>query len=91
MALFWPIAAAISSLVVYVTWWLFRLNRNLTSLPPEALRLTGKPWTDDDIRDACKKFEAEGHDFTKYLPPKQNRRYVVFGGSGWWFLLTLHY
>ncbi|KAK5061549.1 hypothetical protein LTR84_008093 [Exophiala bonariae] len=82
MALLSPITTILSSIVVYAIWWLYRLNRNITSIPPEALQLSGEPWTNDDIRNAWNKFERVEHDFTKYLPPKQNRRYVVFGGSG---------
>lgn len=83
MALFWPITTTIlSCVVVAVVWWLYGVHRNLISLPPEARRLSGESWTEEELRSLWEKFEGEEHDFTKYLPPKQNRRYVVMGGSG---------
>lgn len=88
MALFWPVTTIFTCVIIYTTWWLYRLNRNLTSLPPEARRLAEEPWTEESIRTAWAKFEKQDHDFTKNLPPKQNRRYVVSGGSGWCFLFS---
>jgi len=81
MVLFWPVTI-LAGAVILVVWWLYRINQNLTSLPPEVLKLSAEEWTDEQIRSAWKKFEREGHNFVKYLPPKQNRRYVVVGGSG---------
>ncbi|KEF61076.1 uncharacterized protein A1O9_02641 [Exophiala aquamarina CBS 119918] len=81
MALFWPVTI-LACTISLVAWWLYRIDRNLISLPPEVLKLSGEPWTDEQIQSAWNKFERDGHDFTKYLPPRQNRRYVVVGGSG---------
>jgi hypothetical protein len=61
---------------------LYNVNNALCTTPEEVEKLAGKPWSDDVLRAAYDKCRKEGVDFTQYLPPKQNRRYIVFGGSG---------
>ncbi len=62
--------------------YLYHINSALSKTPEEVEKLAGEPWTEDVLRDAYKKCRKERPDFKKYLPPKQNRRYIVFGGSG---------
>ena len=88
-----PIFLAYSSLIMaylYAAFGLFFLlivylwhvNRGMSGAPPDALRLTGQPWTPDDIRKAYEKVQTSPTDVSKVLPPKQGRRYIVIGGSG---------
>jgi nucleoside-diphosphate-sugar epimerase len=54
----------------------------LKSTPKEALRLAPHRWTDDEIKSTYQRISAHPVDIRPHLPPKQNRRYVVVGGSG---------
>jgi len=62
--------------------YLWHLNRSMSGTPPEALKASPRRWTEDEIRAAYKKTRESPTDVTKYLPPKQSRRYIVVGGSG---------
>ncbi|ETI23802.1 hypothetical protein G647_05608 [Cladophialophora carrionii CBS 160.54] len=62
--------------------FLYHINSVLSTTPEEVAKIAGKPWTDEVIREAYEKCRKSRPDFKKYLPPKQDRRYIVFGGSG---------
>ncbi|KIW70690.1 hypothetical protein PV04_02935 [Phialophora macrospora] len=62
--------------------WFYHINSVLSTAPEEAEKLAGPAWTNEVIRDAYEKCRKDPPDFKKYLPPTQNRRYIVFGGSG---------
>jgi hypothetical protein len=68
--------------VLAVILYLYHLDNVLSRTPEEVTKVAEKPWTKEQLRAAYKKCRKERPDFTKYLPPKQNRRYIVFGGSG---------
>lgn len=81
MALSWS-ALAVTALVFSIPYYFYHINRAFLKVPEEVAKLAGEPWTDETIRAAYKKYSTETSDFKQYLPPKQNRLYVVFGGSG---------
>lgn len=62
--------------------YLYHLNRGLKAVPQEAHRLSPRRWTVREIRAAFDNVVNSPVDVSKSLPPKQNRRYVVIGGSG---------
>ncbi|KAI9045797.1 putative 3-beta hydroxysteroid dehydrogenase/isomerase family protein [Aspergillus affinis] len=62
--------------------YLYHLNRGLKWVPEEARRLSPRRWTVDEIKAAHEKAIHSPVDVSKSLPPRQNRRYVVIGGSG---------
>jgi hypothetical protein len=68
--------------VLLVASYLYHLNNVLDRTPEEITKVAEKPWTKEQLRAAYEKCQKERPNFTKYLPPKQNRRYIVFGGSG---------
>lgn len=68
----------LTQLCVYL--WL--VNRAISTAPVEATRLTQKPWTDEQLQAAYRKYQASPTDVTPYLFGKKDRRYVVVGGSG---------
>ncbi|KAI1437985.1 3-beta hydroxysteroid dehydrogenase/isomerase [Xylaria sp. CBS 124048] len=74
----WAGAALFFLGVVY----LWRLNWQLSQTPPEAARASPFRWADHEIRETYKRLQAKPIDWSKHLPPKANRRYVVTGGSG---------
>ena len=81
MSALWSFVIA-SSFVLSLFWYLSYINRRLSETPPEILMRAGKPWTRDAILTAYEKYRNAEPDFVKYLPTKQNRRYIVVGGSG---------
>lgn len=62
--------------------YLWRLNKVMSQTPPGAVHASPYRWADSEIKDTYKRIRAKPIDWTKHLPPKANRRYVVTGGSG---------
>ncbi|KAI9934205.1 hypothetical protein ASPWEDRAFT_170169 [Aspergillus wentii DTO 134E9] len=65
-----------------VALYLHHVNRGLTEAPEEARRLSPHRWTEDEIKAAYQKNIENPINITKSLPPKQQRRYIVVGGTG---------
>jgi len=70
--------ASVSLLLAY----LWHANRAISTVPAEALKLTQKPWTKDELREAYRKAQISPTDVKPFLFSKKNRRYIVTGGSG---------
>lgn len=62
--------------------YLRHVNNGMKQTPSEALELSPHRFTDEEIRETYQKVSAKPLDWTPYLPPKLQRRYVVVGGSG---------
>ncbi|KAI1367289.1 3-beta hydroxysteroid dehydrogenase/isomerase [Xylaria arbuscula] len=62
--------------------YLWRLNKVMGQTPPEAVKASPYRWADTEIKETYKRIKANPIDWSKHLPPKANRRYVVTGGSG---------
>ncbi|KAI0404311.1 3-beta hydroxysteroid dehydrogenase/isomerase [Xylaria palmicola] len=62
--------------------YLWRLNKVMGQTPPGAVHASPYRWADHEIKETYKRTKAKAFDWTKHLPPKANRRYVVTGGSG---------
>lgn len=54
----------------------------MSQTPPEAVKASPYRWADTEIKETYKRIKANPIDWSKHLPPKANRRYVVTGGSG---------
>ncbi|KIX95048.1 uncharacterized protein Z520_09358 [Fonsecaea multimorphosa CBS 102226] len=80
MELLWSLL--LSALGLFLFAYLYHVNRAISTLPDEVEKLAGKPWTEEVVQAAYEKCRRDRPDFRKYLPAKQDRRYVVFGGSG---------
>ncbi|KAH0846118.1 hypothetical protein AYO21_10101 [Fonsecaea monophora] len=80
MELSWTLLLSATGLLLFG--YFYHVNRAMSVLPEEAEKIASKPWTKEEILAAYEKCRQERPDFKKDLPPKQNRRYVVFGGSG---------
>lgn len=65
-----------------VVLYLYHANRAISTAPDEITRLTQKPWTAEQRRDAYKKAQTSPTDVRQFLFGKKDRRYVVVGGSG---------
>lgn len=76
------LVTAVAGAVVTLILYLYRLNQLWTSIPQEALDFSPHRWTDDEITKTYERVCKEPIDFKKVLPPKQERRYIVIGGSG---------
>ena len=76
----WLLLFVILSTCALYTWW---NDAKLARIPPEALAISPKRWSADEITACHAKlasgptslFEGEGK-----LPPKTGRRYIVVGG-----------
>ncbi|KAI0878999.1 3-beta hydroxysteroid dehydrogenase/isomerase [Hypoxylon argillaceum] len=62
--------------------YLWRLNTVMSQTPPGAIHASPYRWADHEVKETYKRIKAKPIDWTKHLPPKANRRYVVTGGSG---------
>ncbi|KAL2146862.1 hypothetical protein VTI28DRAFT_1965 [Corynascus sepedonium] len=54
----------------------------MKSVPEDARRASPNRWTKDQLRSTYERVKQKPIDFTKLLPPRLERRYVVVGGSG---------
>jgi hypothetical protein len=65
-------------------WYLVHVDRAMREIPEESRKLSppSERWTKDQVLHAYEKIKKTPIDFTPHLPPKQNRRYIVIGGSG---------
>ncbi|ORY66046.1 uncharacterized protein BCR38DRAFT_339266 [Pseudomassariella vexata] len=77
-----PCLSIASVLLVFSVAYLWRLNNALTTTPPEMLALTPRRWTTEEISQTYQRVKANPVDWSKHLPPKLNRRYIITGGSG---------
>ena len=62
--------------------YLDHVNRGMKAVPQDVRRLSPRRWTVGDIHAAYESAVTSPVDVNQSLPPKQNRRYVVIGGSG---------
>lgn len=84
MALQLLLLVVVSVFAFLVVAWLYHVNSILATTPGEVKKIAGSPWTKDAIQEAYEKCRKERPNFQNDLPAKQNRRYVIFGGSGKW-------
>jgi nucleoside-diphosphate-sugar epimerase len=80
MWLQFALALACFGLVAFIC--LSHIDTALSTTPDEVEKLRAKDWTDKFVRETYDKCLRERPNFKRDLPPKQNRRYVVTGGSG---------
>lgn len=59
--------------------------------PAEALALSPRRWTDEEIRETYERVCKEPLYYRQLLPPKLERRHIVVGGSGEHCLLLLFF
>ncbi|KAL3451286.1 hypothetical protein BJX65DRAFT_293803 [Aspergillus insuetus] len=76
------LAILVSCVAVLGILYLYHVNRAMCIVPEEARRLSPHRWTVDELKAAYKQAVHAPVDVTKSLPPRQNRRYIVVGGSG---------
>lgn len=81
-----PLAAAA---IIAVVLYLYKLNKALKTVPRDALAYSPRRWTDDEIRETYERVCRQAVDFSKLLPPKLGRRYIVVGGSGESLVVTV--
>ena len=62
--------------------YLYHVDRGMSQVPDEAHRFSPRRWTVDEIKQAYQRNVDSPVNVTEHLPPKQNRRYVIVGGSG---------
>ncbi|KAK7518905.1 hypothetical protein IWZ03DRAFT_159551 [Phyllosticta citriasiana] len=62
--------------------YLCHVNHGLGGTPDVVERVAVKPWTEEELRESYDELKKNPIDVTPHLPPKQNRRYIVTGGTG---------
>ena len=62
--------------------YLVRINALLKGTPEEVRMLADSPWKPTQLKETYERLRMSPVDYTANLPPRQNRRYVVTGGSG---------
>ncbi|OCK83308.1 NAD(P)-binding protein [Lepidopterella palustris CBS 459.81] len=75
------IVAFLLSLTV-IGLYLHHVNRGFLITPEEIRSLSPKRWTVEEIKKMSAEYQKSPVDVMKHLPPKQDRRYIVVGGSG---------
>ncbi|KAJ4296057.1 hypothetical protein N0V88_004759 [Collariella sp. IMI 366227] len=75
----WAVVAVVIGLALL---WLRQMNKAMLSVPEEARKASPRRWTKQELRDTYERQKQKPYDFTKLLPPRLERRYVVIGGSG---------
>ncbi|KAK2022477.1 3-beta hydroxysteroid dehydrogenase/isomerase [Colletotrichum zoysiae] len=68
----------VTTLLVY----LWKINRAMSTIYPKAQRISPDRWTPEKVKRTFERIEKQPIDWTPYLPPKLDRRYIVVGGSG---------
>ncbi|ROW18275.1 hypothetical protein VPNG_00383 [Cytospora leucostoma] len=74
------LTAAIAVILLFL--YLYKLKNAMTSIPEEARAWRPRPWTAEEIRETYETICRKPIDFTRHLPAKLERRYIVVGGSG---------
>ena len=71
--------------------YLWLANHAMTKEYNEVYKYAQKPWGKDEMNEVYDEAKRGPIDVRPFLPPKQNRRYIVLGGSGEssFFLLLL--
>jgi nucleoside-diphosphate-sugar epimerase len=77
-----PYVYTVTGFLFLLAVYLWHVNRGISGSPPEALKLTNKRWTPDEVRAAYEKTRVSPTNVSQHLPPKLGRRYIVVGGSG---------
>ncbi|KAL0936423.1 3-beta hydroxysteroid dehydrogenase/isomerase family [Colletotrichum truncatum] len=72
------ILGVLAALVLY----LWKINRSMSTTPPEALRVSPDRWTPEQVKQTFERLEKQPIDWTPHLPPKLDRRYIIVGGAG---------
>ncbi|KAK8254144.1 hypothetical protein IWZ00DRAFT_487518 [Phyllosticta capitalensis] len=75
-------SALLTVVGLVVCLYLWHVNRGLGGSPQVVDRVAVKPWTEKELREAYHKLREHPIDVTPHLPPKQQRRYIVTGGTG---------
>jgi len=75
----YPILSAVAAVIGLLTFYLWRINQSWKHVPSEG-RL--KTWTTEQMHEAYDRIKKNRLDFSKHLPPRLDRRYIVVGGSG---------
>lgn len=80
------LATTACTLIVFALAYLVNLNRLLSTTPDQIKKLADPTrWTDKQIQttyDRLRQSPITTATYASHLPPKQNRRYIVTGGSG---------
>ncbi|KAK8213847.1 putative 3-beta hydroxysteroid dehydrogenase/isomerase family protein [Phyllosticta capitalensis] len=75
-------SALLTVVGLVVCLYLWHVNRGLGGSPQVVDCVAVKPWTEKELREAYDKLREHPIDVTPHLPPKQQRRYIVTGGTG---------
>ncbi|KAK0667176.1 hypothetical protein QBC41DRAFT_141160 [Cercophora samala] len=70
------------AVIAFGIFWLYRFNSALRSTPDEARKFSPKRWTKEQLREAYENVKKRPVDYLKHVPPAQERRYIIVGGSG---------
>ncbi|KAK7544472.1 uncharacterized protein J3D65DRAFT_20840 [Phyllosticta citribraziliensis] len=77
-----PSSAILTVAGLLIFLYLCHVNHGLGGTPEVVERVAVKPWTEEELRKTYDELKENPIDVTPHLPPKQNRRYIVTGGTG---------
>lgn len=67
---------------VLLVFWGYRINAAMLTTPAAAAAASPRRFTKSEIRETYERAKREPIEYSKHLPSKENRRYIVVGGSG---------
>ena len=76
------VATAAIGIAMAVLVWLYRIDQAMKAVPKETAQAAPHRWTTQEIQETYDRMKKKPSDFAKHLPPRLDRRYVVFGGAG---------
>jgi hypothetical protein len=68
--------------LLFVTWYLMKLNRLLVETPSEIKKFASKDWTTKMLDDGYARAKEDPIDITASLGKRTGHRYIVVGGNG---------
>jgi hypothetical protein len=87
----WLIYSLLTCVSVLVLVYLAFVNYLLKGVPSEVEKLSSPRWTTDKLKMTYDELDEQSIDYTKKLPPRLSRRYIVVGGNGKTTLTTPAY
>ncbi|KAK3694047.1 hypothetical protein B0T22DRAFT_352943, partial [Podospora appendiculata] len=76
------ILSVLTAAVIIAVVWLYRVNSAMRAVPRGSLQHSPHRLTEHEIHATYERLSKAPLNFTKLLPPRLDRRYIVVGGSG---------
>lgn len=69
-------------LLIGLCLYLYYINSLMSGTPDHVRAISPRRWTREELLETYRRLEKVPIDYVNQIPPRQNRRYIVVGGSG---------